>query len=115
MAAALRPSCATRRREGFFVGCGGMVQIVVGRGSPGRSGAPPWERVLSGDPCPRARDNGDASRRGADPGPGDRSPGTVARTQFGGQATGSLTTSLSMTDVTRILLDIEQGNPQAAE
>ena len=32
-----------------------------------------------------------------------------------GQGTGGLTASLSMTDVTRILLDIEQGNPKAAE
>src|SRR5262249_37285835 len=61
------------------------------------------------------RDNLDASRRGASPGPGDLSPGTVARTQFGGQGTGGPTASLLMTDVTRILLDIEQGNTQAAE
>jgi RNA polymerase sigma factor (TIGR02999 family) len=32
-----------------------------------------------------------------------------------GPGTGGLTASLSMTDVTRILLDIEQGDPQAAE
>src|SRR5262249_28769928 len=32
-----------------------------------------------------------------------------------GQGTGGLTVSLSMTDVTRILLDIEQGDPKAAE
>jgi RNA polymerase sigma factor (TIGR02999 family) len=32
-----------------------------------------------------------------------------------GQGTGGLTASLSMTDVTRILLDIEQGNAKAAE
>jgi RNA polymerase sigma factor (TIGR02999 family) len=49
------------------------------------------------------------------PGPGDFSPGTVARTQSGGQGTGGLTAILSMTDVTRILSAIEHGDARAAE
>lgn len=60
-------------------------------------------------------DNLNASRRGAPPLPGNLSPGTVARTQFGERGTGGLTASLSMTDVTRILSAIERGDPQAAE
>jgi hypothetical protein len=71
---------------GFFLARGGVSLTVVNRGNPGRSGAPPGERVLSGGPGQRARDDRDASRRGADPGPGELSPGTVARTQFGDKA-----------------------------
>src|SRR5262249_28075017 len=45
MDAAMEPSCATRRREGFFLVRGGVVSTVLERGPPGWQGVPPREGV----------------------------------------------------------------------
>jgi hypothetical protein len=44
MDAAMKPSCAILRREGFFVVYGVGVVTIVDRGNPGESGVPPWRR-----------------------------------------------------------------------
>jgi RNA polymerase sigma factor (TIGR02999 family) len=61
-----------------------------------------------------SRDNLDPIRRGTDPGPGYLS-GHRRSDSVQGQGTGGLTASLSMTDLTRILLKIEQGDTKAAD
>ena len=58
---------------------------ALGYRTPAAVYATPLPRDLQAITGERAGDNLDASRRGAAPGPGDLSPGTVARTRFGGQ------------------------------
>src|SRR5262245_11164791 len=71
--------------------------------------------AISGYPCRRARDNLDGSRPGTDGGPRDPPTGDRRTDAVRGQGTGGLTASTAMTAVTRILLDIERGDPKAGE